>query len=278
MPTYPEWDRTVLEYCWDTVDYLSLHYYAGNRTDDTPSYLALARQFEDHLDSLAGTIRYVKALKRSKHDVKLSWDEWNIWYKNHVVDGSWAEAPHLIEEVYNLEDALVAAQWMNVFLRRCDVLEIACLAQIVNVIAPILTNATGMVKQTIYYPFMLYSRYASGLALEPLVHAPMYATSAYGEQPLLDVSASHDPASSESAVFLVNRSLSETITTDVIWRTGAPQRVTAQYVLAGTDPKAANTFDAPNAIVPQTLAGQPINNGSVTVQLPPLSLSVLTCR
>lgn len=278
MPTYPEWDRTVLEYCWDTVDYLSLHYYAGNRADDTPSYLALARQFEDHVDSLAATIRYVKALKRSQHNVKLSWDEWNIWYKNHVVDGNWSEAPHLIEEVYNLEDALVAAQWMNVFLRRCDVLEIACLAQIVNVIAPILTNATGLVKQTIYYPFMFYSRYASGLALEPLVYAPTYTTRAYGEQPLLDVSASHDPETGQSAVFLVNRSLTDTLETEITWRTGAPHVVEAQHILAGNDPKAANTFDAPNTVVPYTLAGTPISASSVTVSIPPLSVSVIVCR
>jgi alpha-N-arabinofuranosidase len=139
MPTYPEWDRIALEICWEYVDYLSLHFYAGNRDDDTDSYLALARQFEDHLDALAGTLRYVKAKLRSRHDVYLSWDEWNVWYKDQTMQGGWQEAPHLIEEVYNLEDALVVAQWLNVFLRRCDVLKMACLAQLVNVIAPILT-------------------------------------------------------------------------------------------------------------------------------------------
>ena len=95
MPTYPEWDRIALEICWEYVDYLSLHFYAGNRDDDTDSYLALARQFEDHLDVLAGTLRYVKAKLRSRHDVYLSWDEWNVWYKDQTTQGGWQEAPHL---------------------------------------------------------------------------------------------------------------------------------------------------------------------------------------
>ena len=95
MPTYPEWDRIALEICWEYVDYLSLHFYAGNRDDDTDSYLALARQFEDHLDVLAGTLSYVKAKLRSRHNVYLSWDEWNVWYKDQTTQGGWQEAPHL---------------------------------------------------------------------------------------------------------------------------------------------------------------------------------------
>ncbi len=133
MPTYPEWDRVALEVCWDQVDYLAMHYYASNESGDTASYLGLAAQFESHIDTLAGTLRYVKSKLRSQHDVYLSWDEWNVWYRNKVTDGQWEHAPHLLEESYNLEDALVVAQWLNVFLRRCDVLRIACLAQLVNV-------------------------------------------------------------------------------------------------------------------------------------------------
>ncbi|HEX5689553.1 MAG TPA: alpha-L-arabinofuranosidase C-terminal domain-containing protein, partial [Roseiflexaceae bacterium] len=211
LPTYPEWDRVVLETCWDKVDYLSLHYYADNYANDTGSYLALTRQFENHLDTLAGILRYVKSKLRSQHDVYLSWDEWNVWYKDKQQHGGWVEAPHLIEEVYNLEDALVVAQWLNVFLRRCDVLKIACIAQIVNIIAPILTNADGLVKQTTFYPLMLFSRYAAGNSLDALVQAPTYQTRLFGEMPLVDASASYDAASGRGAVFLVNRSQSDTL-------------------------------------------------------------------
>jgi alpha-N-arabinofuranosidase len=274
MPTYPEWDRIALEICWEYVDYLSLHFYAGNRDDDTDSYLALARQFEDHLDVLAGTLRYVKAKLRSRHDVYLSWDEWNVWYKDQTMQGGWQEAPHLIEEVYNLEDALVVAQWLNVFLRRCDVLKIACLAQLVNVIAPILTRPDGVLRQSIFYPFVLFSRYASGDSLDLLVQAPTYATRMFGEQPLIDAAASYDAGQGKGAIFIVHRGRTEPLTLDLEWQGRAPQRVASIYQVSGSDPKAANTFDTPDVIGIRTLPGVPVVDGRSRLQVPPLSLTV----
>ena len=266
MPTYPEWDRVVMESCWEQVDYLSLHYYANNHANDLGSYLALTRQFEDHLDTLAGMLRYVKARQRSKHDVYLSWDEWNVWYKNMEMDGHWSEAPHLIEEVYNLEDALVVALWMSVFLRRSDVLKIACLAQIVNVIAPILTTTDSLVKQTIFYPFQLFSQYARGAALDVHTKSPLYATQEYGDMPLLDVSASYDAEDGQCAVFLVNRSQSDPLPAELTWQGTAPKAVTAIYQLTGADPKAANTFAQPNAVTPTQRPGMPVVDGAVSLE------------
>ena len=275
MPTYPEWDRVTLEQCWEQVDYLSMHYYAGNADGDTASYLAMTSQFEDHVDTLAATLRYVKAKLRSKHDVRLSWDEWGIVYNLPDMSGDWREAPPLAEQVYTLEDALVAAQWMNVFVRRCDVLGIACLAQIVNVIAPILTTSTGLVKQTLFYPFALFSQFASGRVLDALVQAPVYPTQRYGEAPLIDVSACHDPATGKQAVFIVNRSQMASLPVEVVWQAGAPSQLSTMVQLAGDDPKAKNTFDQPAIITPHTLAGVPVRDGVATVELPPLSLTVL---
>jgi alpha-N-arabinofuranosidase len=274
MPTYPEWDRIALEICWEYVDYLSLHFYAGNRDDDTDSYLALARQFEDHLDALAGTLRYVKAKLRSRHDVYLSWDEWNVWYKDQTMQGGWQEAPHLIEEVYNLEDALVVAQWLNVFLRRCDVLKMACLAQLVNVIAPILTRPDGILRQSIFYPFALFSRYASGDSLDLLVQAPTYATRMFGEQPLIDAAASYDAGQGKGAIFIVHRGRTEPLTLDLEWQGLAPYRVASIYQVSGSDPKAANTFDTPDVIGIRPLPGAPVVDGRFRLQVPPLSLTV----
>ncbi len=275
LPTYPEWDRVVLETCWEHVDYLALHYYAQNYENDTASYLAMSAQFESHLDTLAGLLRYVKSKRRSKHDVFLSWDEWNVWYKDTSGKGGWKEAPPLSEEVYNLEDALVVAQWMNVFLRRCDVLKIACLAQIVNTISPLTTTPEGLLRQTTFYPFVMVSNHAAGQSLEPLTIAPQYDTKRYGAMPLLDVSASYDQANDCGAVFLVNRSQHEAVTTDIGWQGAAPARATAIYQLAGTDPKAINTFAQPDTIVPKTLDGMPVRDGRITLSLPPLSFTVV---
>ena len=160
MPTYPEWDRVALEHCYEQVDYHSMHHYAGNRNNDTDSFLATTIALEEFVDTLEGVLRYVKAKTRSKREIYLSWDEWNISYNYSKATGEWRQAPRLAEDVYNLEDALMAAQWLSLLLRRADVLKIACLAQIVNVIAPILTETDALLKQSIFYPFLLFSRLA----------------------------------------------------------------------------------------------------------------------
>jgi alpha-N-arabinofuranosidase len=277
LPTFPDWDRAVLEACWEHVDYLSLHYYAGNRENDTASYLASTAQFEAQLDTLAATLCYVKSKLRSRHAVYLSWDEWNVWYKDQTMLGGWTEAPHLVEEIYNFEDALVVAQWMNVFLRRCDVLKIACLAQIVNVIAPLLTTSDRVLRQSTFYPFMFFSRYSKGLALDVLTQAPRYDTQAYGSMPQVDTSACYDPASGQSAIFLVNRSQTETIKTDLIWQAEAPKQIRAIYQMANNNPKAANTFVQPETVTPRSIAGGPVVDHTATLSLPPLSFTVVIC-
>lgn len=275
MPTYPMWDRVALEHCWEHVDYLSLHYYANNDAGDTPSYLALARQFESHIDTLAATLRYVQAQRRSQHRVFLSWDEWNVWYKDRQMDGGWQEAPHLIEEVYNLEDALVVAQWLNVFLRRCDVLKIACIAQIVNIIAPLLTRRDGLLKQSTFYPLMLFSRFAAGAALDAHITAPAIDTRQFGAVPALDVSVSHDDSNGRGAIFIVNRSLEAALPTTISWQREAPLRCTGAWQLAGTDPKLANSFERPDALTAHAITPPTFHDGCIDLTLPPLSFTVL---
>jgi alpha-L-arabinofuranosidase len=278
MPTYPEWDRITLEYCWELVDYHAMHYYAENRANDTASFLASTAHFENHVDTLAAVLRYVKAKQRSKHDVFLSWDEWNISYKATDLQGTWQEAPHIAEEIYNLEDALVVAQWLNVFLRKCDVLKMACIAQIVNILGPLLTTRTGLLKQTIFYPLALFSRLASGAALDLHVQSPHYNTAKYGDMPLLDVSATLNAETREGAVFMVNRSQHETIETELIWQDGAPDTINALHQLTGNDPKAANTWQQPYNLVPQQLSSVPVVDKRVTLRLPPLSFTVATLK
>ncbi len=275
MPTFPEWDRVALETCWEHVNYLSIHMYVSNHHDqDTPSYLALARRFEDFVDTMAGTLRYVKAKNRSRHNVYLSWDEWQVWHPGET-NGRWTEAPHLAEVGYNLEDALVVAQWLNVFLRKCDVVKVACMAQIVNIISWLHTTREGLLKHTSYYPFMLVSNHARGNSLDVLVKAPQYETKQFGTMPLLDVAASHDPETGRQSVFIVNRSQTETITTELVWQDAPPAQVTAIHQLTGTDIKAENTFEQPDRIVPSQHAGGPVTDGKYTVILPPLSFTTI---
>ena len=276
MPTYPEWDRTALEIAWEHMDYLSMHYYAGNRANDTASYLASAVLFERYLDALEGTLRYVKAKRRSKHDVYLSWDEWQVWYKGDPVEGKWAEAPHLAEEMYNLEDALVVAQWLNVFLRRSDVLKIACVAQIVNVISWLHTRPDGLLKHPSYYAFKLVSNFARGEALDVHMKAPEHETKEYDNVPMLDVSASYDAETKQGAVFLVNRSQTETVVTDLVWQDSQAIQIEKAWQLAGSDPKAVNTWEEPEQVVAKAISAPTVESGRATLNLPPLSFTVLT--
>jgi alpha-N-arabinofuranosidase len=275
MPTYPEWDRVVLETAWEQVDFHSLHYYAINHNDDSKSYLALSAEFENFVDTLTGVLRYVKAKRRSKHDVYLSWDEWNVWYKDRSGQGKWTEAPHLSEEVYNLEDALVVAQWMNVFLRKSDVLKIACLAQVVNVISPLTTTRDGLLKHPTYYPFVLFSKLASGTALDVTVKSPQYNTKVFGDMPLLDVSASYDEDNKSHAVFIVNRSLTDSVTIDLNWQDRAPKTITNMYQVTGTDAKQVNTFESPNNVVSVKVKAPKVKDNATTITVPPLSFTAI---
>ncbi|HRF49058.1 MAG TPA: alpha-N-arabinofuranosidase [Anaerolineales bacterium] len=278
MPTYPEWDRTALEIAWEHMDYHSMHYYAGNRANDTASFLASAITFEHFVDTLEGTLRYVKARLRSKHDVFLSWDEWQVWYKGDPLAGDWSEAPHLAEEMYNLEDALVVAQWLNVFLRKSHVLKIACVAQIVNVISWLHTRKDGLLKHPSYYVFQAVANLARGEALDVYVKAPSVETSAFGGVPALDVSASYNAETREGATFIVNRSQSDSVTAELVWEGDAAITAVSATQLAGDDPKALNTWDDPNRLVAKSIAAPTIQNGRATLTVPPMSFTALATR
>jgi alpha-N-arabinofuranosidase len=278
MPTYPEWDRVALEIAWEHMDYLSMHCYAGNREDDTASYLASAVLFERYVDTLEGTLRYVKAKRRSKHDVYLSWDEWQVWYKGDPVQGDWTEAPHLAEEIYNLEDALVVAQWLNVFLRKSHVLKIARVAQIVNVISWLHTRRDGLLKQPSYYAFKLVSNLVRGEALDVRVKAPKLETKQYDAVPALDVSASYEAETQRGAIFLVNRGQTEAVVTDIIWQDGETVHIDEAWQIAGSDPKEVNSWDEPDRLIANAISAPTVEDGRATLSLPPLSFTALSTR
>ncbi len=274
MGTYLEWDRTVLEYCWDDVDYISAHRYSRNLDGDSAWFLAEGVEIDRILEDYAGLLAYVRGVKRSDKRVFVAFDEWNVWYKNMERDGAWGVAPHLLEEVYNLEDALVCAQYLSAFVRQADLVKIACIAQIVNVIAPILTRPAGLLIQSTYHPFRLFSEHAVGRSLLPVVEAPSYVAGARGEVPVLDVSASHDGESGQAGVFIVNRSLTDDVEIDLRFADAAIDRVLGVDVLTGDGPKARNTWERPDVVRPIAGAATVID-GSVRLVAPSLGLTVL---
>jgi alpha-N-arabinofuranosidase len=277
MSTYLTWDRVVLEYCWNEVDYISAHRYSENRRNDTAWFLAEGVEIERVIRDYAGLIAFVRGMKRSDRNVYLSFDEWNVWYKNHEMDGKWQRAPHLIEEVYNLEDALVCAQYMNAFVRNADVVKIACLAQIVNVIAPILTRRNGLLIQSIYHPFALMAEHARGKSLRPALECPTYRAGNRGEVPVLDVAASLAEDGSLS-LFIVNRSQTEDAELVVRVADAAVTEISGVDVLTGNDPKAANSWENPNVVTPQAGQARVSEAGGIVLRAPKLGFAALRAR
>ena len=275
MDTYLNWDRVVLETCWEDVDYISAHRYSRNSEDDSAWFLAEGVEIDRILSDYAGLLAYVRGVKRSDKRIYVSFDEWNVWYKDRMIDGAWSHAPHLLEEVYNLEDALVCAQFLNSFLRHADIVKIACLAQIVNVIAPILTRPDGILIQSIYYPFLLFSQHARGKSLKPIVDGPTHIAGARGEVPVLDVSACYEFEADSVSIFIVNRSLSEDVELQASLSGLRTKSVLDAISLAGNDPKAHNVWEDPDVITPRSATAAVDEEGRVTAVVPSLSLTVL---
>jgi alpha-N-arabinofuranosidase len=280
MLTYLEWDRTVLEYCWQTVDYISAHRYSDNSRNDTPWFLAEGVEIDRIIADYAAMIGYVRGLKRSEKRVYLSFDEWNVWYRARggaAEKGNWREAPPLLEEQYNLEDALVCAQYLAAFVRRADLVKVACIAQIVNVIAPILTRADGLLIQTIYYPFLRFSEHARGKSLVPAIEAPHYMAGDRGPTPALDACATlHE--NGDVALFAVNRSTNEPMTLTINLHDRRALSVILAEVMGGDDPKAANTWANPHCIHMRSTSATITAEGNVQMAVPKTGFGVLRLK
>jgi len=295
MPTYLEWDRQVLEECYDEVDGISLHRYFGNSEEtggDSSRYLAMNLAMDRQIEQISAVADVVAGLKRSNKRLWLSFDEWNVWYRARgpaADNGHRTEAPHLLEEVYNLEDALLVGGLINSLLRHSDRVKVACLAQLVNVIAPLMTNETGVLRQTIYYPYAwaLHNARGSVLRLEP--QGPSYEVArlgrpieaggttmaGLGQVPYLDVTATFDASGKTATLLVLNRDLENARELAVEWREITPTRVTNAQVITGSDLKATNTFDNPKNVVPQAL-DVPAARASMTLKLPAHSHSLVT--
>jgi alpha-N-arabinofuranosidase len=290
LPTYLEWDREVLEECYDMVDGISLHNYFGNTPalsgGKSERFLAQNLDMERQIREITAVADYVQGLKRSPKQLWLSFDEWNVWYRAREpqhLDGKGQFAPPLLEEVYNLEDALLTGGCLNTLLRQSDRVRVGCLAQIVNVIAPLVTNSKGTLRQSIYYPYAMVIKYARGRVLDLQVEGETYPIRAAGlrydfardeDVPFLDVVATYDAKEKRIAVFVLNRDLSNERELALAFEDVTPARVLACETITGADLKAFNTFETPNRVVTTKL--DPMKAGAkMTLKLPARSYTVL---
>jgi alpha-N-arabinofuranosidase len=282
MPTYLEWDREVLEQCYEYVDALSLHRYIGNTKDETggesAKFVAMNLSMERQIEETIAVCDLVRGHKRSPKKLWLSFDEWNVWYRarsGDALNGREQEAPHLLEEVYDLEDALLVGGILNTLMRHADRIKIACLAQLVNVIAPIVTNAKGLLQQTIYYPYSWALQCARGNVLNILVESPTYEVSEMGQVPYLDVAGTLSPEDGKASLFILNRDLTKAHTVEINWQDRTPGKVLNSSVLTGSDLRAFNSFEAPQRVAPQPADKLTTSGGRTRFEVPARSYTVI---
>ena len=278
MPSFPDWEASVLGQCYEEVDYLSLHSYYGKGPAGLADYLACSAGMDRFIKSVAAACDFVKARKRSRKTMLLSFDEWNVWYRavaERRHDDPWKVGPSLLEEPYTFEDALVVGCLLMTLLKNADRVRIACLAQLVNALAPIMTRTGGGAwRQTIYYPFLYASRYGRGESLRVELGCPRYESPSYGEVPYLEAAA---VSSGEGlAIFAVNRSASEPVELEA--RLGGFEGLVPleRIEYAGYEPGAANSEESPDAVVPRRVAGGfEAEGGRLSARLAPLSWNLL---
>jgi alpha-N-arabinofuranosidase len=279
MPTFGAWEETVLMHTYEHVEFISLHTYYANRENDTANFLARSLDMDRFIASVAATCDHVQARKRGKKQINLSFDEWNVWFHSSEQDREiplWTVARPLLEDVYTLEDAIVVGCMLITLLRHADRVKVACLAQLVNVIAPIMTEAGGNAwRQTIFYPFMHAAAYGQGVALDVEVKSPSYPNKQFDQVPYLEAVATLDPARDTVTLFAVNRSLDQALQIEADARDLAGYRVVEHLVLDGKNWLAANTRAHPDTVVPHTASGAKIDQGLLTATLPPMSWNVV---
>jgi len=284
MPTYGSWEYGVLDECYDNVDYLSLHRYYGNKEGDTPHFLARSMDMDAFIREVAAICDAVGAKKRSKKKINLSFDEWNVWFHSNERDKElyksdrWGRALPLLEDVYTFEDALLVGAMLITLLRNADRVKIACMAQLVNVIAPIMTREGGGVwAQTIFYPLMQASAFGRGVSLRPLIDCPSYACKDFDEVPLVDAAAAL-AENGELTIFAVNRDLTDDILLRADLRALGELRVAEHSVLHHDDANAVNTEAAPDTVTPAKGDLGATDAGGLSVTLPAFSWNVIRLK
>lgn len=287
MPTFGEWEHTVLSHAYDEVDYISLHAYYQEHDGDAASFLACALDMDHFIESVVATADAVRARGRHTKRINLSFDEWNVWYQrgrdtedqlHRVQESGWREHPRLIEDEYTMTDAVVVGTLLNSLLRHGDRVHIANQAQLVNVIAPIRSEENGPAwRQAIFWPFARMAALAKGKILRATVSGDRMETARYGDADVVDVSATWDEENGRVALFLANRSLDDAAEVDLVFQGFTAGRIVRAEVLQapdGADRHVSNTADDERVRL-RPLPGATVADGGVKLNLPALSWAVV---
>ena len=281
MSTFADWEATILDLTYDQVDFLSLHTYYNNNAGDTANFLASSMNMDRFIHSVASICDYVQAKKRSNKKIMLSLDEWNVWNtigtsRNHE---RWQIAPPEFEDVYTHADALAVGCYLITMLKHADRVKMACLAQLINTIAPIMTETGGdLWLQTTYYPFLHASNFGRGTVLLANVESPKYDSKDYTDVPYLESVAVYNEEQGELTIFAVNRHLEEAMTLEMDVRSFGDLQVIEHIVLESEDHLLANTMADPHRVTPHNNGHAKADAGRVSANLSKASWNVIRLR
>jgi alpha-N-arabinofuranosidase len=284
MASYAAWEYEVLEHCFDQVDFISLHTYFRNDADELSEYFGVIELMDAFIKEVVAIADAVAAKRRSLKRIMLSFDEWNVWYRTHRIEDmrkpGWPVAPPLIEEVYNAEDALIVGGALIALMNNADRVKAASLAQLVNVIGPIMTETGGPAwRQTIFHPFALAARHGHGRVMQSRVESASYAAKAYPEIPYLYSAVVDNPADRTTTLFALNRHLNDPLDVTLELRgLGTDRALVASSEIHHSNLKAINSRDKPNTVVPRHNAAVAISGEQVTARLKPASFNVIVTR
>jgi len=281
MPTFAAWEYEVMEHTFDEADFLSLHMYFQNPHHDVLEFLGYVEIMDRFIKEAASVCDAVAAKRRSSKRMMLSFDEWNVWYKarsaeDHSKPG-WPIAPRLIEEIYDLQDALMVGGALITLLNNADRVKAACLAQLVNVIGPIFTEPGGATwKQTIFHPFKLVAAHAHGAVLRTKVESAKFETKTGGTIDRLVVSAVHNPEQRKIALFVLNREISGPQQLTIDLRAFPPITACQGFEIQGPDLLATNTAGQPDNVKPHEHQEFSSTADRVLTTLRPLSWNLIS--
>ena len=278
MPTFGEWERVVLTETWDFVDMISAHAYYWERDEDLQSFLGSAVDMDRFIDQVAATADAVGAANKSDKVIGISFDEWNVWYQDRAESrppsgDDWPVAPVLLEDNYSVADAVVVGNLLISLLRHTDRVWSANLAQLVNVIAPIMTVPGGKAwKQTIFHPFALTARHAKGEVLRVVLDSPTIETAQFGTIDAVDAVATAE--GDEMTVFLINRDVDSPVDVSVALRGGSGTLVEA-LTLSSDDPRYQASAEDDASVVPVANDSAGVQDGKLSITLPPISWTMV---
>ena len=279
MPTFGAWEETVLEKTYDLVDHISLHTYYED-LGDTQEFLIISTDLDYMINEVCNVADAVKAKNRSNKTITLSLDEWNVWnlskFQAMERPKEWLPAQRVIEDEYTFKDAVVLGNLLISILRRSDRVKMACIAQLVNVIAPIRAESDQEAwRQTTFYPFAYTSRFGRGKTLITRVESPAIKSSRFGEVETIDAITTYDEKTNKVAVFIVNRSLTETIDTEILLSGFRNLKIDNQVTMESSEWMATNNAGNPNRVQPSLNQTASVANNSIQVKLAPVSWQVI---